>query len=39
MPKREVWGYVKKERETYEALTIAKEKKKKRMKHMKVPRY
>ena len=28
MPKR-VWGYTKKKRETYEALKIAKEKKKK----------
>jgi hypothetical protein len=30
---------LKKARETYEALKIAKEKNKKRMEHMKVPRY
>ena len=32
MPKR-VWGYTKKKRETYEALKIAKEKKKKNGTH------
>jgi hypothetical protein len=37
MTKKEVWGNAKK-RETYEAIKIAKEKKK-RMGHTKVPKY